>query len=65
LERISAAIQANLGLDCPHRAVALVHRRRIELVLDALEMVEPLDRVVEFRAFFLGKLGLSIIPLVL
>jgi hypothetical protein len=26
----------------------LMHRRRIELVLDALEMIEPLDGVVEF-----------------
>ena len=29
----------------------------IELVLDALEVVEPLDRAIEFRALFLGKLS--------
>jgi hypothetical protein len=36
---------------------ALVHRRGIELALDALEMIEPLNRAVEFRALFLGELG--------
>ena len=34
----------------------LVHRRRVELLLDALEVVEPLDRMVELRAFLLCKL---------
>ena len=34
-----------------------MHRRGVELVLDALEMIEPLDRVVEFGAFLLGELG--------
>ena len=33
-----------------------MHRRRAEFVLDALEVIEPLDRVVEFRAFLLGEL---------
>src|SRR3954453_3321382 len=34
-----------------------MHRRRIELMLDALEVIEPLDGVVEFGAFLLGELG--------
>src|SRR5256714_1349335 len=42
------------------RHAALVHRRRIELVLDALEMIEPLNGAVEFRTFFLGKLGFHV-----
>src|SRR5882757_8231946 len=33
-----------------------MHRRRIELVLDAPEMIEPLDRAIEFGAVFLGEL---------
>ena len=33
-----------------------MHRRRVELVLDALEMIEPLDGVVELRALFLREL---------
>src|SRR3984957_16190760 len=35
----------------------LMQRGRIELVLDALEVIEPLDRVIEFGAFFLGEIG--------
>src|ERR1700742_798341 len=35
----------------------LMHRRRIELALDALEMIEPLDGAIEFGAFLLGELG--------
>src|SRR4051812_8831871 len=35
---------------------ALMQRRRVELMLDALEMIKPLDRAVERRAFFLGEL---------
>ena len=31
--------------------------RRIELALDALEVIEPLDRMVELRAFLFGELG--------
>src|SRR5664279_5743948 len=42
------------------RASKLMHRRRIELALDALEMIDPLDRAVEFRAFLLGKLGFHV-----
>ena len=34
-----------------------MHRGRIELVLDALEVIEPLDRAVEFGAFLLGQLS--------
>src|SRR5258708_34471111 len=34
--------------------------RRTELVLDALEMIKPLDRAVEFRALFLGELGFHV-----
>jgi hypothetical protein len=34
-----------------------VHRGRIEFVLDALEMIEPLDCAVEFRAFLFRKPG--------
>jgi len=30
---------------------ALMHRRRNELALEALEMIEPLDRAVELQAF--------------
>ena len=33
-----------------------MHRGGAELVLDALEVVEPLDRMIEFGAFFLGEL---------
>src|ERR1700710_2196354 len=35
----------------------LVHCGRVELLLDALEVVQPLDRMVELRAFLLRKLG--------
>lgn len=34
-----------------------MHRRRAEFVLDALEVIEPLDRAIEFGAFLLGELG--------
>src|SRR5258708_3792093 len=34
--------------------------RRTELVLDALEMIKPLDRAVEFRALFLSELGFHV-----
>jgi len=34
-----------------------MHRGRAELVLDVLVVIEPLDRVVEFGAFFFRKLG--------
>ena len=34
-----------------------MHRRRVELVLDAPEMVEALDRAIELRAFLFGQLG--------
>ena len=34
-----------------------MHRRGVELVLDALEVIEPLDGVIEFGAFLLGELG--------
>ena len=40
---------------------ALVHSGRVELVLDALEVIEPLDRVVELGAFLLGKLLLHLV----
>jgi hypothetical protein len=48
--RVSALVGAVLfsyteGL-APH--AALMQRGRIELALDALEMIEPLDRAVEF-----------------
>src|SRR5579872_2910425 len=36
---------------------ASVQRRRFDLVLDALVMIEPLDRMIELAAFLLGKLG--------
>src|SRR5216683_6312488 len=36
---------------------ASVQRGRIELVLDALVMIEPLDGAVELGAFLLGELG--------
>src|ERR1700736_108097 len=48
----------NDGSDSAKPSETLVHRRRIELALDALEMIEPLDRAVELRAVFLGELGL-------
>src|ERR1700733_10423270 len=38
----------------------LVHRRRIELVLDALEVVEPLNRMIELGAFLFGELGFHV-----
>src|ERR1700676_2462383 len=38
---------------------ALMQRRRIELVLDALEMIKPLDRVVELGAFLFQNLALN------
>src|SRR3954462_12687372 len=38
-------------------ARASMHRGRVELALDALVMIEPLDRAVEFGALFLGELG--------
>ena len=34
-----------------------MQRRGIEFVLDALEMIEPLDLAVEFRAFLFSELG--------
>jgi hypothetical protein len=34
-----------------------MHRRRAEFVLDALEVIEPLDRAIEFGAVLLGELG--------
>ena len=34
-----------------------MHRRRAQFVLDALEVIEPLDRAIEFGAFLLGELG--------
>src|SRR5882724_3062811 len=37
---------------------ALMQRRRIQLVLDALEMIKPLNRMVELGAFLFRKLGL-------
>src|ERR1700722_15033973 len=48
---------ASRGRDAQRR---LVHRRRIELVLDALEMVEPLDRMIELGAFLFGELGFHV-----
>ena len=45
------------GVSQKSSASKLVHRRRTELVLDALEMIEALDGAVEFRAFLVGKLG--------
>src|SRR6478752_10355677 len=36
---------------------ALMHRRRAEFVPDALEVIEPLDRAIEFGAVLLGELG--------
>src|SRR6478735_10360824 len=49
---------ARYGSDLEGQALHtdLVQRRRVELALDALEMIEPLDRAVEFGALFLGKL---------
>src|SRR5271169_6855708 len=38
----------------------LVERGRAELVLDALEMIEPLDGMIELRAFLFRKLGLHL-----
>jgi hypothetical protein len=37
-----------------------MHRRRNELALDALEMIEPLDRAVELRAFLFVELGFHV-----
>src|SRR3984885_1271124 len=37
-----------------------MHRRGIELVLDALEMVEPFDRMIELGAFLFGELGFHV-----
>src|SRR6266403_1962691 len=34
-----------------------MHRRRAEFLLDALEVIEPLDRAIESGAFLLGELG--------
>src|SRR5260221_13647852 len=39
------------------RSRGLMHRCGGELLLDALEVIEPLDGVVEFGAFLLGELG--------
>ena len=35
----------------------LVHGGRAELMLDALEVIEPLDGVIELAPFLLGELG--------
>ena len=34
-----------------------MHRRRIELLLDTLEVIQSLERVVELRAFLLTQPG--------
>src|SRR5258708_1479687 len=44
------------GLEGQALHTDLVQRRRVELALDALEMIEPLDRAVELGALLLGKL---------
>src|SRR5258708_35003186 len=44
------------GLEGQAPHTGLVQRRRVELALDALEMIEPLDRAVELGALFLSKL---------
>ena len=33
-----------------------MHRRSAEFVLDALEVIEPVNRAIEFGAFLLGEL---------
>ena len=42
----------------------LVQRRGVELMLDALEMIEPFDRSVEGGAFLLGQFGFHLRNLV-
>ena len=37
-----------------------MHSGRVELILDALEVIEPLDREVELRALFFGELGFHV-----
>src|SRR6202048_4108413 len=49
-----APYRPDLKGPAPH--TDLVQRRRVELALDALEMIEPLDRTVELGALFLSKL---------